>query len=415
MATMVAGTGVRYWEYRARNGEGKVVKGRVEASSEGAVVDKLRQMSLAPVDIKETAAATGLNREISFGSFGKGVDLKALAIVSRQMATMISAGLSLLKTLSILSEQTENKKLNEILGQVTRHVETGGSLSEALAMHPVDFPPLMISMIRAGEAGGFLDSALETVATNFEKEAKLRSTIKSAMTYPVMVLSMAVLGVIAMLIFIVPVFQEMFENMGSELPAPTQFLVTISENMWWATPTLIVGVLAFSAWWRINKNTDAVRSRVDPLKLRLPVFGPLMNKIAVARFTRNLSSMIGAGVPIINALVIVGETAGNFVLERASKNVAEAVKQGRTISGPLTDENVFPPMVTQMVAVGEDSGSLETMLTKVAEFYDAEVESTTKALTSLIEPLLIAVLGVVLGGMIVALYMPIFSITQAVQ
>jgi type IV pilus assembly protein PilC len=218
-----------------------------------------------------------------------------------------------------------------------------------------------------------------------------------------------------MLIFIVPIFKNMFSSLGSALPAPTQILVTISENMVWAAPTLIVAIFAFLAWWRVNKHTDRVRSVVDPLKIKLPVFGPLMNKIAVARFTRNLASMLAAGVPIVSALLIVGETAGNWVLEKASKNIAEAVRQGRTISAPLAEENVFPPMVTQMVAVGEDSGSMEIMLSKVADFYDSEVEATTKALTSLIEPLLIAVLGVVIGGMIVALYMPIFSISQAVQ
>lgn len=411
-ATATAGM-TRFFEYKSRDSVGKLVKGKLEAGSEGAVVDKLRTMGLAPVEIRETVAASGLNREISFGSFAKGVDLKSLAIVSRQMATMISAGLSLLKTLSILAEQTENKKLKAILVQVTREVETGSSLSDALGRHSVDFPPLMISMIRAGEAGGFLEGALDSIATNFEKEAKLMSTVKSAMTYPVMVLSMSLVAVMAMLIFIVPVFKEMFSDMGSELPAPTQILVTLSENMVWFVPVLAVALIAFSVWWRLNKNTEAVRSKVDPIKLKLPIFGPLMNKIAVARFTRNLANMLGAGVPIIQALIIVGETAGNWTLERASKNVADAVRQGKTISGPLAEENVFPPMVTQMVAVGEDSGSMEVMLTKVAEFYDAEVEATTKALTSLIEPLLIAVLGVVIGGMIVALYMPIFSITQA--
>lgn len=414
-ATITASAaGARHFEYKSRNAEGKIVKGRIEASSEGAVVEKLRTMSLSPMEIKETATGTGLNREISFGSFGKGVDLKALAIFSRQMATMISAGLSLLKTLAILAEQTENKKLKGILTQVSREVEQGSSLSDALGRHPVDFPPIMINMVRAGETGGFLEGALETTATNFEKEAKLKSTIKSAMTYPVMILILSFIAVILMLVFIVPVFKEMFEGMGNSLPAPTQFLVTISENMFWIVPTLAVSIIGFSAWWRVNKNTEAVRRKLDPLKLRLPVFGALNQKIAIARFTRNLSNMIGAGVPILQALVVVGETAGNWVVERAAKAVADSVRQGKSIAGPLAEEKVFPPMVTQMVAVGEDSGAMETMLTKIAEFYDAEIEATTKALTSLIEPLLIAFLGIVVGGMIVALYMPIFSIVQNV-
>jgi type IV pilus assembly protein PilC len=414
-ATATATAGARSWNYTSRDVRGKLIKGKLEAQSESAVVDRLRGLGLAPVAIQETVTGTGLQREISFGSFAKGVDLKSLSIVSRQLATMVGAGLTLLKALSIVSDQTENKKLKEVLATVTREVETGGSFSEALGRHPVEFPPLMINMIKAGEAGGFLEGALDAVAVNFEKEAKLKAEIKSAMTYPVVVLSMSGVGVLVMLIFIVPIFKNMFSSLGSALPAPTQILVTISENMVWAAPTLIVAIFAFLAWWRVNKHTDRVRSVVDPLKIKLPVFGPLMNKIAVARFTRNLASMLAAGVPIVSALLIVGETAGNWVLEKASKNIAEAVRQGRTISAPLAEENVFPPMVTQMVAVGEDSGSMEIMLSKVADFYDSEVEATTKALTSLIEPLLIAVLGVVIGGMIVALYMPIFSISQAVQ
>jgi len=405
---------VRPFEYKSRNAEGKIVKGRLEASSEGAVVDKLRHMGLAPVEIKESLGGTGLSREISFGSFGKGVDLKALSVFTRQMATMISAGLSMLKTLSILSEQTENKKLQTVLQQVTREVESGSSLSDALGRHPVDFPPIMINMVRAGEAGGFLEGALDSIATNFEKESKLKATIKSAMTYPVMVLLMSLVAVVIMLIFIVPIFKKMFEGMGHELPAPTMFLVILSQNMVWIVPVAAVAIITFSLWWRVNKNTEQVRAKVDPVKLKLPVFGMLFKKIAVARFSRNLANMIGAGVPILQALVIVGETSGNWVIEKASKNVADSVRQGKSIAGPLAEETVFPPMVVQMIAVGEDSGSLEIMLTKIAEFYDTEVEAMTKALTSLIEPLLIGFLGVVVGGMIVALYMPIFSIASAV-
>jgi type IV pilus assembly protein PilC len=410
-----ATTAVRPFEYKARNTDGKIVKGRLEASSEGAVVDKLRTMALAPVEVKESLGGTGLSREISLGSFGKGVDLKSLAVFSRQMATMVSAGLSLIKTLSILSDQTENKKLKSILVAVTRDVESGSSFSDALLKHPTDFPPLMINMVRAGETGGFLEDALATVAENFEKESKLKATIKSAMTYPVMVLGIALIAVIVMLIFIVPIFQKMFEGAGKQLPAPTMILVVISQNMWWILPVVLVAVFGTMGWWRLNKNREEVRKKVDPIKLRLPVFGELMKKIAIARFSRNLANMIGAGVPILQALVIVGETSGNWVIENASKKVADSVRQGKSIAGPLAEESVFPSMVTQMVAVGEDSGALEIMLSKVADFYDMEVEATTKALTSLIEPLLIAFLGIVIGGMIVALYMPIFNMIQVVQ
>lgn len=407
--------GSRLFDYTGVGTAGNIVKGRLEASSEGSVADRLRQLGLAPLEVKEVVAGTGLRRELSLASFGRGVDLGSLAVFSRQLATMIGAGISLIKSLGILNEQTENKKLANVLVQVTRDVETGGSLSGALAKHPQEFPPLMINMIKAGEAGGFLERALDSVAGNFEKEVKLRSTIKSAMAYPVVVLAMSFLGVIAMLLFIVPVFKNMFASLGSALPVPTQILVDISDNMWWFTPLLAIAIVAFVLWWRVNKNTDRVRAKVDPFKLKIPIFGELNRKIAIARFTRNFANMLAAGVPLMQALLIVGETSGNYVLEQAARNIADAVRQGKSIGSVLSEEPVFPPMAVQMITVGEDSGSLETMLHKVADFMDAEVESTTKALTSLIEPLLIAVLGVVIGGMIIALYMPIFSIATAVQ
>jgi type IV pilus assembly protein PilC len=406
---------VKSFSYTSRNDAGKIVKGKVEAPSEAAALSKIRGLGLQPVSVAEAAAATGLNREIKIPGFEKGVDLKALAIMSRQMATMISSGLSLLRALSILSSQTENKKLAGILQQVTVDVENGGSLSDAFARHPVDFPPLMINMIRAGETGGFLEKALESLAVNYEKESKLRSAIKSAMAYPVMVLLMSFAAVILMLVFIVPVFKDMFEGMGGALPAPTQALVTISENMWWITPLLAVAIIVFAVWWKANKNTDAVRRTIDPIKLRAPVFGQLVRKIAIARFTRNFANMISSGVPILTALNVVGETSGNWVIAQASQRIAESVRTGQSITKPLSSEPVFPPMVVQMMAVGEDSGSLDTMLVKIADFYDDEVERSTEALTSLIEPLLIAFLGVVVGGMIVALYLPIFNIANAVQ
>jgi len=408
-------TSLKSFEYSTRNPAGKIVKGKLEAPTEGAAVAKLGGMGLTPVTIKESSAGTGLNRDINLGAFSKGVGLKDLAVMTRQLSTMITAGLTLLKALSILSEQTENKKLAEVLGKVTHDIEVGSSLSDAMAKYPIEFPPLMINMVRAGEVGGFLDGALDSVAQNFEKEAKLRSTIKSAMAYPVMVLALSGVAVILMLTFIVPVFKTMFEGLGSELPIPTQILVTLSEGMVWFIPLAVVVGVVFSVWWRKNKNAEAVVRVLDPIKLKLPVFGGLMKKIAVARFTRNLSNMIGAGVPILQALAIVGETSGNWVISQAAKRVADSVRQGKSIAGPLAEEPVFPAMVVQMIAVGEDSGSLEIMLSKVSDFYDDEVQATTEALTSLIEPLLIAFLGVVVGGMIVALYLPIFGIASAVQ
>ena len=406
--------GATTFAYRGRNGDGKVVKGRIDAPGEAAVASRLRTMGISPISIEESAEATGLNREINIG-FGSGVKLKDLAIMSRQMATMIGSGLSILRTLNIIAEQTENKKLATIMGKVSDDVEAGVAISDAMRKHGDVFPPLMVNMIRAGETGGFLDSSLEAVALNFEKEVKLRGTIKSALTYPVIVLVMSLVAVIAMLLFIVPVFENMFKGLGGQLPLPTMILVELSHAMVWIAPVLLVGGVAGGIWWSRNKNTEKVRMRVDPIKLKMPVFGQLLKKIAVARFSRNFANMIGAGVPILQALKIVGETSGNWVIENALVKVAESVRQGESIAGPLAQQPVFPAMVTQMIAVGEDSGSLETMLNKIADFYDQEVEAATEQLTAMIEPLMIAFLGVVIGGMVIALYMPIFQISSLVK
>ncbi|SDQ09609.1 type IV pilus assembly protein PilC [Curtobacterium sp. UNCCL20] len=403
------------YDYRGRDGAGKLVKGRLDASSEGAVVQRLRGMGVSPIAITEAKAGTGLQTEIKIPGFEKGVGLKDLAIMARQASTMLSSGLSLLRALSILADQTDNKKLKDILGKVRDDVERGVSFSDAVAKYPVDFPPIMINMIRAGETGGFLDQAMDSIATNFEKEHKLRSTIKSAMTYPVVVLCMSLLAVVIMLIFIVPIFQNMFASLGGQLPLPTMMLVWLSHAMVYVGPVLAVAIVVGWFWWRANKNTDRVRGALDPLKLRLPVFGQLNRKIVMARFARNLSNMIGAGVPILEALQIAGQVSNNIVVERALQRVSESVRKGESIAAPLERENVFPTMVAQMIAVGEDAGSMELMLERIAVFYDNEVEASTEALTSLIEPLLIGFLGVVVGGMIVALYLPIFQISSLVK
>jgi type IV pilus assembly protein PilC len=367
-------------------------------------------MGLTPIEINQSATGTGLQMELNFGGLEKGVKLKDLAVMARQLATMVAAGLSLLKALTILSEQTESKKLARTLSIVRTQVETGSSLSEALAKHDAIFPPLMIHLVRAGEVGGFLDQALESVAETFEKDVKLMATIKSAMTYPVVVLFMAIVAMIGMIVFIVPVFKNMFADLGGELPLPTQILVTLSENAVWGVPLLVVAAVVFAVWWSKNKRTDKVRAFVDPLKLKIPVFGQLFQKVAISRVTRNLGTMTRSGVPILQALAIVGDTSNNWVLEHALREVQDSVRSGRSISGPLSEHPVFPSMVVQMIAVGEDSGSLEQMLGKIADFYDDEVQTTTEALTSLIEPLMIAVIGVLIGGIIVSLYMPMFSI-----
>lgn len=402
------------YAYRGRDASGRVVKGTIDAVAESAAASRLRMMGISPISVKEASHGTGLQREINL-SFGSGVKLKDLSVMSRQMATMSASGLSLLRTLKILSEQTENKTLARTLSSITREVEQGSSLSDAMARHDVIFPPLMISLVRAGEAGGFLDESLLSIAENFETEVKLRSTIKSAMTYPVIVLVMAIVAVIAMLLFIVPIFEKMFASFGESLPLPTQVLVSLSQIMPWLTPILAITGIIFAVWWSKNKNTKAVRSIVDPAKLKMPVFGNLFKKVAIARFARNFASMMGSGVPILQALTIVGETSGNYVIEQASLRVVESVRQGRSIAEPLDQEPVFPAMVTQMISVGEDAGALEQMLEKIADFYDEEVQAAAEQLTAMIEPLMIAFLGVVVGGMIVALYLPIFNIFQAIQ
>ncbi|WP_144711498.1 type II secretion system F family protein [Curtobacterium pusillum] len=403
------------YDYRGRDGAGKLVKGKLDAASEGAAVARLRTMGISPISLQEALPGTGLQKEIRIPGFEKGVKLKDLAIMARQGATMLSSGLSLLRTLSILADQTQAPKLREILEKVRDDVERGVAFSDAVAKYPVEFPPIMINMIRAGETGGFLDQAMASIATNFEKEHKLKTTIKSAMTYPMVVLIMSLLSVVIMLVFIVPIFQKMFEGLGGKLPLPTQMLVYLSHAMIYVGPVLAVAIVAYTLWWRAKKNTDAVRSFFDPIKLRLPVFGQLNKKIVIARFSRNFSNMIGAGVPILQALKITGEVSGNIVVQHALERVGESVRKGSSIAEPLAQEPVFPTMVSQMVAVGEDAGSMEIMLEKIAEFYDEEVTATTESLTSLIEPLLIAFLGVVVGGMIIALYMPIFQISSVIQ
>jgi type IV pilus assembly protein PilC len=335
--------------------------------------------------------------------------------MSRQFAVMINSGLSLLRALTILSEQSENKKLAQVIGEVRNDVETGQALSASLAKHPEVFPPLMVNMTRAGEVGGFLDSVLLQIAENYESEVKLKSKIKSAMTYPVVVFCIAILAVVGMLLFIVPVFAKMFTDLGGELPAPTKILIFLSDALKVLAPVLLVGLIAGFFLWQKFKHTEKLRNVVDPIKLKLPVFGSLFQKIALTRFCRNLGTMMHSGVPILQSLDIVAETTGNCVIEKATRAVQESVRTGEALTKPLSEHPVFPPMVVQMMAVGEDTGALDTMLHKIAEFYDQEVESTTESLTALIEPLMIAFLGGIVGSMIVALYMPIFKIFDLIK
>ena len=406
-------TGTVTYDYKVRNRAGKLVTGRIEAGSESAALAKLRGMGLAPVNLKQANA--GLQREITLPSLGAKVKLKDLAVFSRQFATMINSGLSLLRALSILTEQTENPELARVLGEVRNDIETGSSLSGSMGKHPLVFPPLMVNMCRAGEVGGFLDMVLLQIADNYEAEVRLRGKVKAAMTYPVVVFIIAVLAVIGMLLFIVPVFVGLFADFDSQLPAPTRFLVFLSGLMKVLAPLGVVGLVAFAVTWPKVKLKPQVRNVLDPLKLKVPVFGMLFQKIALARFARNLGTMMKSGVPILQSLDIVSSTTGNVVLERALLDVQNSVRQGEALAQPLHAHKVFPPMVVQMMAVGEDTGALDTMLHKIAEFYDQEVEATTEALTALIEPIMIVVIGAIIGAMIVALYMPIFSLMNVVS
>jgi len=409
---MATATATKTFEYSYRDKQGKLVKGKLAAPSEDVLIQRLRSQGFAPLGIKQ--ANTGLSMELKLPGSDK-VGLKDLAIMSRQFATMIDSGLSLLKALSILSEQTESKPLAKVLNEVRGEVEGGASLSSAMAKHTRVFPPLMINMCRAGEVGGFLDEVLLQIASNMEAEVKLRAKIKSAMTYPVVVFVMAILAVVGMLLFIVPIFSSMFASLGGTLPAPTRALVFLSSVMKIAAPVILVLAIPASMLWKRNKDKEGVRRVIDPLKLRIPIFGDLFRKVAISRFSRNLGTMLHAGVPILRSLEIVGEAAGNVVLRDAARAVEESVRQGRPLAAPLAEHKVFPPMVVQMLAVGEDTGAMDSMLHKISEFYDQEVEATTEALTSIIEPLMIAVLGSLIGAMIVALYMPIFSVFNLVS
>jgi len=399
--------------YKVRDREGKLLGGSLEAESEEAVIGRLRQLGYTPLSI-EAEKGAGLKTELRLPGTGR-VKLKDLAIFSRQFATMINSGLSLLRALTILGEQTANRRLGEVVGQVRAEVETGSSLSAAMAKHPKIFNRLYVSMVRAGEIGGFLDEVLVKVAETFEKEVALRGKIRSAMTYPVVVFVMVILIVSAMLIFIVPTFKNLYSSLGGELPLPTRMLVGVSDGLrrYFLLVLLVMAGLAFAyKRWRA---TPAGRYRLDQFKLKVKVFGPLFHKSALSRFARTLATLIRSGVPILQALEIVAETVNNGVISRAIRDVQDSVREGESLATPLAKHPTFPAMVVQMMAVGEETGALDTMLTKVADFYDQEVEAAVASLTSLIEPILIAVMGAAVGGMVVALYLPLFRIIEFIK
>ncbi|GIU87942.1 MAG: type II secretion system protein F [Acidimicrobiia bacterium] len=400
--------------YKVRDRQGKLVEGQLDADNAQLVVSKLRSMGYVPIEIQAAGKQT-LSKELKIPGLSDRVKLKDVAVFSRQFATMINAGLSLLRSLYILAEQTESKPLAEIANQVRMDVERGSSLSAALSKHPKAFNRLYVAMVRAGEVGGVLDSVLLRLADTIEKQVELRRKVKSAMTYPAVVAVLVLLILTAMLLFIIPMFEDLYVELGGSLPVPTQILINISSfarKVWYLIfAAEIAAVFLFRRWI----NSEEGRKRWDAIKLRVPVFGGLVRKTALARFSRTLSALVRSGVPILESLDIVAETSGNHVVAEAARDTQAAVKRGEPLARKLEDHPVFPPMVVQMMAVGEETGALDEMLDKIADFYDAEVEATVDALTSLIEPLLIVVMGVCVGGMVIALYMPMFNIIKLIK
>ncbi len=401
------------YAYKVRDRAGKVVSGTLEADSQAAVASRLRQMGFAPFLIEEQKSSLG-KTEIKM-PWGRRVKSKDLAVFSRQFATMINSGLSLLRALNILAEQTDNATLARVAGEVRTDVEKGSSLSQAQAKHPKVFKRLYVAMIRAGEIGGVLDGVLLRLAENLEKEVALKQKIKSAMTYPTVVFCMVMMILSAMLIFVVPMFKNLYADLGGQLPLPTRVLIGASDKakqFWYIVLAMMIGGVFWLKRWI---QTDAGRGAWDAVKLKLPVFGGLVHKTALSRFSRTLSVLMRSGVPILQSLDIVRETVNNAVVSKAVAEVSVSVKGGESIAGPLQAHGVFPPMVVQMIAVGEETGAVDTMLAKISDFYDQEIEATVEALTSLIEPLMIAFMGLVVGGMVVALYMPMFNIINLIK
>ena len=362
------------YDYKVRDRSGALITGRLAGDSEALVLQRLRQMGMTPVEVKK--AGTGMKMEINLRP-GR-VKLKQISVFCRQFATMVNSGLPILRALAILADQTDNKEFAQVLVQVRTDVENGSSLSAALGKHPKAFNNLFISMIKAGETGGVLDDVLLNLADQIEKEVELRRQIKSAMTYPVVVVALVSLILGAMLLFVVPQFETIYTDLGGQLPLPTRILLGVSSAFrnYWYIVALLGGIGAFL--FRRYKRTEAGRARVDAAKIRVPVFGPLFHKVALARFSSTLAMLLRAGVPILQALDNVKETVNNAVIAEAVEDVKSSVREGESIAKPLTKHKVFPPMVVQMLAVGEETGAVDTMLDKVAEFYNNEVKATVE-------------------------------------
>jgi type IV pilus assembly protein PilC len=398
------------WEGRTRQGTTK--KGVMEAASEAAVMAQLRAQMITPIGVK--AKAKDLLAGLTF--LKAGPNTRDLVIFTRQFATMIDAGLPLVQCLSILGEQQPKAGFKEVILGVKAEVEQGSTFADALAKHPKVFNDLYVNLVRAGEVGGILDTILGRLAQYMEKADALKRKVKGAMVYPTAILIVSILVITLLLVKVIPVFKKMFEEMGGTLPAPTQMVVDLSAFMQEWVMFILAGMVAvvFSFFWARRRFRD-FRYRTDAIFLKAPVFGALLRKVAVARFTRTLGTMISSGVPILEALDICARTAGNLVIESALIKTRMAISEGRTIAEPLEASGVFPSMVVQMIAVGEATGAMDQMLAKIADFYDDEVDAAVDALTALLEPIMMVFLGGTVGGMLVAMYLPIFKIAEAVK
>jgi type IV pilus assembly protein PilC len=402
--------------YSAINAQGIASSGEIQAPDAAAARDALRGNGLLAQWIEERGAVA--EKSATKGLFGraKKVKAKSLQIFSRQFATMIEAGLSVVTALVILEQQTDDAALKLVIEDVREQVESGALLSEAMGTHPVVFNRLYVSMVEAGEAAGVLDTVLDRVATQIEKEQKIKRRVRGAMIYPLVVLSFATLVLIGMLMFIVPVFVKVFDDLGGELPTLTQWVMHASDalrNYWFIIfPVAGLGIWGFFRW----KRTETGRQAWDRFKLTIPMqIGSVVRKVAMARWSRTLSTLVASGVDIIKALEITGQTAGNWVVEHETQNVRLRVQEGATIAQPLIDSPTFPPMVSQMVKIGEETGELEKMLSKVADFYEDEVDASIQALTSIIEPIMMIGVGMMVGVVVIAMYLPMFRMLSLIQ
>ena len=397
------------YKWVAETRKGRTIKGELEAANENLAQIRLKRRNLTIKKIK--LKPKDLFENVAF--MQPKITSKDIVIFTRQFSTMIDAGLPLVQGLTILAEQADNKAFKVVLERINRDVEGGSSLAEALKKHPKVFDNLFVNLVAAGEIGGILDVILQRLAAYIEKSEKLKAQIKGALTYPIVVIAIAVLVISVILIFVIPVFEDMFKGMGSALPTPTQMVVNMSRFLKGNIHFIIIAFVAAGFLFKKYRNSTGGRKKTDALALKLPVFGTMLKKVAVARFTRTLGTMISSGVPILDALEIVAKTSGNVVLEEVIFEVRSSIAEGQTIAEPLSEANIFPSMVVQMISVGEATGALDTMLGKIADFYDDEVDAAVDALTSMLEPLLMVFLGGSIGGLVIAMYLPIFKMAAA--